>query len=179
MDCDNILRYSDEKDKSYGVAGMAIAVVAYDCEDSLSGISIDASADDCVKFGTEFYFIGNPRLSAKVAWSEILKHFRLGTGLLVANAMSRSYVQHRRPLTAEVQNAIRNFIHKSGAADDVQLGEDEIDAVFDRNIDFFDRLFRMQATHDAAHALAADLIDRRHLSAAETVERLSVMMRYL
>lgn len=179
MDSNNILKYIDERDKSYGVAGMAIAVAAYDCEDSLSAIDMDAEPDRVVEFGSEFYFCGNPRLSAKIAWTEILKQFRLATGLLVANAMSRSYVQHRRRLSSEIENALRGYMHSSGAADDVQLGEDEIDAVFDRNIEFFDRLFQMQPTHDAAHALAADLMDRRRLSAAETVERLAVMMRYL
>ncbi len=179
MDSNNPLRYADERDKSYGVAGMAIAVVAYDCEDALAAIDMDAAPGQCVEFGSEFYFSGNPRLSAKIAWTEILKQFRLATGLLVANAMSRSYVQHRRRLAPDTEKALRSAMHTSGAAEEVQLDEDEIDAVIDRNIEFFDRVFQMKATHDAAHALAADLVARRRLSAAETVDRLAAMMRYL
>lgn len=173
------LRYADERDKSYGVAGMAIAVVAYDCEDALAAVNIDAEADGCIEFGNEFYFYANPRLSAKIAWTELLKQFRLATGLLVANAISRSYVQHRRRLPAENIDAMRRAVHECGQSEDVQLDEDEIDAIFNRNIDFFDNLFQRQVTHDAATTLAADLVSHRRLSAAETLDRLAAMMRYL
>ena len=102
------LKYADERDKSYGIAGMAIAVVAYDSESMLASVSMDAEPGHAVEFGSEFYFSGNPRLSAKIAWTEIIKHFRLATGLLVANAMSRHYVQHRRRLPADGACAAHN-----------------------------------------------------------------------
>ncbi|MDE6161809.1 MAG: hypothetical protein K2F77_09150 [Muribaculaceae bacterium] len=175
----NSLKYSDERDKSYGVAGMAIAVVAYDSEHMLASVSMDAEPGHCVEFGSEFCFNGNPRLSAKIAWTELIKQFRLATGILVANAMSRNYVQHRRRLPSTVVEAINEAIHNSGAAEEVQLDSDEIDAVIESNYEFFNRLFQMQAVHDAAHALAADLVARRTFTAAEVIDRLAPMMRYL
>ncbi|MDE6270560.1 MAG: hypothetical protein K2M12_06885 [Muribaculaceae bacterium] len=179
MDSKNTLRYADERDKSYGVAGMAIAVVAYDREDALAAVDMDADSDHSIEFGNEFYFYANPRMSAKIAWTEILKQFRLATGLLVANAISRSYVQHRRRLAQDTIDAMRDAVRECGLSDDVQLVDEEIDAIFDRNIDFFDSLFQRQATHDAANALAADLMSHRRLSAAETIDRLAGMMRFL
>ena len=179
MENNSPLKYVDERDKSYGVAGMAIAVVAYDSEHMLASVSMDAEPGHCVEFGSEFFFNGNPRLSAKIAWTELIKQFRLATGLLVANAMSRNYVQHRRRLPSAVSDAIHNAIHNSGAADEAQLESDEIDAVLERNYEFFDRLFQMQAVHDAAHALASDLMERRTFTAAEVVDRLAPMMRFL
>lgn len=176
---DNPLKYVDERDKSYGVAGMAIAVVAYDSESMLASVSMDAAPGHSIEFGSEFFFNGNPRLSAKIAWTEILKHFRLATGLLVANAMSRNYVQHRRRLSAEAEKALREAVHTCGADDEAQLDSDEIDAVLERNIEFFDRLFQMQTVHDVTHSLASELVQRRTFTPAEIVDRLASMMRYL
>jgi len=175
----NLLKYADERDKSYGVAGMAIAVVAYDSEDMLASVSMDAEPGRSIEFGSEFFFSGNPRLSAKIAWTEILKHFRLATGLLVANSMSRNYVQHRRRLSADTVAALREAVHNCGAAEELQLETDEIDAVFDRNMEFFDRLFQMSAVHEATHSLASDLVSKRSFTAAEVIDRLSSMMRFL
>ncbi|MDE6137464.1 MAG: hypothetical protein K2F97_08320 [Muribaculaceae bacterium] len=175
----SLLKYKDERDKSYGVAGMAIAVVAYDCEDMLASVSMDADPGHAIEFGSEFYFNGNPRLSAKIAWTELLKQFRLATGLLVANAMSRNYVQHRRRLSFDTEKALREIIHACGAEDETQLDDDEIDAVIERNFEFFNRLFQMQAVHEAAHSLASQLVERRTLTPAEVVDRLASMMRYL
>lgn len=175
----NPLKYTDERDKSYGVAGMAIAVVAYDCEDMLAGISMDAEPGRSIEFGSEFFFNGNPRMSAKIAWTELIKHFRLSAGMLVANAMSRNYVQHRRRLPAEMTEALREAVHNCGAQDEAQLETDEIDAVLQRNMEFFDRLFQMVAVHEATHSLASDLVQRRSFTAAEVVDRLASMMRYL
>ena len=125
---------------------------------------MDAEPGHCIEFGSEFFFNGNPRLSAKIAWTELIKQFRVATGLLVANAMSRNYVQHRRRLS-----------HDTGAP----TGARELDAVLERNFQFFDRLFQMQAVHEAAHSLAAQLVERRTLTPAEVVDRLASMMRYL
>ena len=173
------LRYTDERDKSYGVAGMAIAVVAYDAENMLAEVSMDAEPGHSIRFGSEFFFNGNPRLSAKIAWAELLKQFRVVTGMTVANLMSRNYVQHRRMLSEEVDEALRKVIRDCGADEEAQLDIDEIDAVLDRNMEFFNRLFRMQAVHDATNTLAADLMQHRSLSAAEVADRLAPMLRYL
>lgn len=175
----SLLKYIDERDKSYGVAGMAIAVVAYDCEDMLASVSMDARPGHAIEFGSEFHFNGNPRLSAKIAWTEIIKQFRLATGILVANTMSRNYVQHRRRLSPETQQALRDIVHSCGAADETQLEADEIDAVIERNFEFFNRLFQMQAVHEATHSLASQLVERRTLTPAEVIDRLASMMRYL
>ena len=175
----NILKCIDERDKSYGVAGMAIAVVAYDTEDMLASVSMDAEPGHTIEFGSEFFYNANPRMSAKIAWNELIKHFRLATGLMVANTMSRNYVQHRRRLPDDTARALREAVYNYGADDEAQLEKDEIEAVLQRNIEFFDRLFQMQAVHDATHALAADLVEKRSFSAAEIVDRLASMMRYL
>ena len=37
------LKYIDEEDKSYGIAGMAVAIMVFDGENLLSSISLEAT----------------------------------------------------------------------------------------------------------------------------------------
>ncbi|MDE5594227.1 MAG: hypothetical protein K2I89_01460, partial [Muribaculaceae bacterium] len=104
------LKYTDEKDKSYGLTGMAISMIVLDGEEYLSGMSIDAPVGEGVELSQDFYFIGNPRLSAKIAWNEILKHFQLSAGMVISNVMCRSYVQHRRKLSSELVALLKDLV---------------------------------------------------------------------
>lgn len=61
------LRYINEDEKCYGITGMAIGMVVWNAEDVLASVSLDAPVDEVVEFTNEYYFNGNPRLSAKVA----------------------------------------------------------------------------------------------------------------
>ena len=51
---DSHLRYTDEKDKSYGLAGMAISMVVLDGEEYLDGLSIDAPTGEGIELSQEF-----------------------------------------------------------------------------------------------------------------------------
>ena len=62
------LKYSDDNDRSYGAAGMAIGLVVYDGEDMLASITLDGDPNDMVSMSPDFYFAGNPGVSAKTAW---------------------------------------------------------------------------------------------------------------
>ena len=92
MEC---FKYIDENDRSYGAAGMAIGLVIYDGEDMLASISIDGDPNDMVRLTPDFYFAGNPGVSAKTAWNQILKNYNLGISMLMANVLCRHLVARR------------------------------------------------------------------------------------
>lgn len=166
------LRYTDEKDKSYGLAGMAISIVALDGEEYLSGMSIDAPVGEGVELSQDFYFIGNPRLSAKIAWNELLKHFQLSSGMVISNVMCRNYVQHRRKLTSELIEALKEYVREE-AKENCSLDEDESEALFEKSLRYFDRLFSYSRVHDIAHEFADTIIKQRRMSSREILEQLS------
>ncbi|MDE6285573.1 MAG: hypothetical protein K2L99_01085 [Muribaculaceae bacterium] len=60
------LRYTSDADKSYGVAGMAIAVVAYDAQDALANVTIDTDggSSDPLTFNPGFHYTPHQRMSA-------------------------------------------------------------------------------------------------------------------
>ena len=65
------LSYRNENDRCYGAAGMAIGLVVFDGEDMLAGISLDAPAHAMMEMNQDFFFTGNPSLSAKAAWNRV------------------------------------------------------------------------------------------------------------
>lgn len=171
---DDKLKYVDERDKSYGMAGMAISMMMLDGENYLEAMTLDAPAGDSVEFSHDFYFIGNPRMSAKIAWNEILKHFQISSGMVIANMMCRNYVQHRHKLPTDIIESLRAFV-RDEAEEDCQLERDEADAIFEKNYNYFDRLFTYSQVHQAAHDLAAALVRQRRMSALEIIEQLRVL----
>ena len=166
------LSYIDEKDKSYGLAGMAISLVALDGEEFLNGMSIDAPVGEGVDLSQNFYFIGNPRFSAKIAWNEMLKHLQLSSGMVISNVRCRNYVQHRHKLSSELIEALKEFIREE-AKENCSLDEDERDMLFEKSLRYFARLFSYSRVHDIAHEFAETIVKQRRLSSREIIEQLS------
>ena len=85
------LRYTDETDRCYGAAGMAISLVVFDGEDILSAISLDGpEGSQTMTLAPEFFFAGNPGVSAKTAWRQILKNYNLGIAMVTANLLCKN-----------------------------------------------------------------------------------------
>ena len=165
------LRYTDEKDKSYGLTGMAISMVVLDGEEYLNGLSIDAPTGEGIELSQEFYFVGNPRLSAKTAWNEMLKHFQLASGMVISNVMCRNYVQHCRKLSKDIIEELKIFMRDEAQAN-CSLEDDEIDMIFDKTLGYFDRLFSYSHVHDIANEFAGTIVRQRQMTSQEIVEQL-------
>lgn len=171
---ENVLKYVDEDDRAYGVAGMTIALVLWDGEPYLSAVSIDNPVGQSIEFNPNFGFAGNPRLMASLAWREHIKQFELTAAMVIANAMCRSYVRASAAMTAATGKALREFVRNEGR-ESCSLEEDETDILYNKTHRYLDRVF----THAAVTSLARDLADtlrtRRRLSASEVFEILSVL----
>lgn len=165
------LKYVDERDKSFGIAGMAISIVALDGEQYLESLSIDAPLGHSVELSEDFYFTGNPRLSAKIAWNEMLRHFRISSGMLISNAVCRNYVQHRRKLSKEIVELLKSTISQV-AIDSCSLEQDECDDLFEKDFAYFDNLFSYARVHEIATQFADEIVRKRSMSAPEIIEQL-------
>lgn len=164
-------KYKDERDKSFGIAGMAISVVALDGEDYIDSISIDTPDGHSFTFSNDFFFINNPRFSAKIAWNEMLKQFQLTSAMLLTNLICRSYVQHRRKLSHETIESLREFVRSYGD-EYFSLEKDEADNIFDKSLSYFDRIFSYSQVHEIASDFADTLIDQRQMSVREMASHL-------
>lgn len=167
-----ILKYSDDNDRSYGAAGMAIGLVVYDGEDMLSSISIDGDPNEMVSLSPDFYFAGNPGVSAKTAWNQILKNYNLGIAMLMSNLLCRNLVMRRMNISDEMRKFLHSLAMEEGH-DSCSLEEDEIERLFNKNLSYLTRVFSHHGVQSVAHDFAAQLLSRRSLSRLDVMEQLA------
>lgn len=163
------IKYIDETDRCYGLTGMAMGIVIWDREDLLTAINLDAGPDSMMEFSPYYYFAGNPRMSARFAWNQIVDHYRLSIGLLMANVLCRSYVHDRKQIGRETLDLIRGYVAEEGRAT-CSLDDDEIDAIFENTLNYLHRLFSHAGVQRVATEFATDLQRRRHMTVGEVIE---------
>lgn len=168
------LKYIDEEDKCYGVTGMAVAIMVWDGEKLLSSISLDAPANETMKFTSEFYFSGNPRLSAKFAWNKILEHYQLSIGMLIANLMCRNVVLRQTQISNELRSLAYKYILEEGQ-EICSLEADEIKLLFDKSYNYLKNIFNHPSVQNIISEFALKLRQQRNLSQKEVIENLQTL----
>lgn len=169
------LRYIDEADRCYGAAGMAISLAVFDGEDILTAISLDGpEGTRTMTLAPEFFFAGNPGISAKTAWRQILKNYNLGIAMVTANLLCRYLVKRHAGLPDDVRRELHSLALDEGH-DACQLDDDEIDAIFDKNLNYLTRVFSHRGVHSVAHDFASTLQSRRTLSRLDVLEILQAL----
>ena len=166
------LKYKDESDRSLGLSGMAIAIYACDGERFLAGIDVDAPSGNGLALTQEFSFDGNPCLSAKLAWKEMIRQYELATAMLIGNAMCRWYVGRGKRLDSTVERAMRSLVDDEGRRT-CELDVDETHRLYEKTFMFLERLFTHAVVADTARRFASTLRERRSLSAAEILDLLA------
>lgn len=157
--------YRDERDKSYGLSGMALAMYADDACHMLQAVSLD-SPDAQIAFTPDFFFSSNPRYSAKIAWSEMLKQFRTLNLLIVSNVLSRHILLHRQAVTSTLLSDMLSLVKAEGR-DECQLEDDEIERVFSKACSDMRQILATPRVAAVLAHLADTLIERRALSGTD------------
>lgn len=166
---DSLLKYTDETDKSLGIAGMAISLIACDSEDYLASVSLE-EGEEAIAMASEFFFNGNPSVSAKIAWNEMLKQYQITTAMLIGNIMCRALVAGHSPKN-KILDLVHDIVKREGAAQ-CSLEDDEIENVYRKNFSYYNRLFKHPAVQDIARDFATTLRMARRMTAGEVVENL-------
>ena len=157
------MKYRDELDKSYGVAGMALGLSVLDADNLFTAVTLDAEGPGCIQFTPEFFFAGNPRLSPRGAWQYIVGHYRISVGLAVANALCRRMVLDNEQVDDQLRDDLFNAAYEDGR-DFCQLERDEVEPIFDEAFDNMARLFGNSQVRKAMDVFADALQRRRTLS---------------
>lgn len=176
MDDRHPLRYRDETDRAYGIAGMAISLVLWDGEPYLASLSLDNPVGSSIEFTPIFGFNGNPRLTASLAWRELLKQFELSVAMIMGNVICRSYLGSSTSLSADKTSALRDVVRSEGK-EFCSLDDDESDIVYNKTYRYLDRVFSHSGVSGLVEELAGSLKLRRRLSASEVFEILSALNR--
>ena len=171
------MKYRDELDKSYGIAGMALGLSVFDAADLFTSITLDGNSEGAIKFTPEFFFAGNPRLSPRGAWQYILGHYRVSVGLAVANALCRRMVLDNERADEQLRDQLFDAACADGK-DYCQLERDEVQPIFDEAFDNMLRLFADSRVRKAMDTFADALQQRRtlsHIDVADILQQLHLV----
>lgn len=166
------LKYTDESDKCYGITGMAIGLVIWNAEDMMAAVNLDAEPADMIEFVPEYYFCGNPRISAKNSWNHVLQHYQASMGMLIGNVMCRSYVLRGTHPSKEARAKLLICLDQEGRSA-CALESDEIERVFDRSFSYLEKVFNHPGVHSIANDFANLLREQRRMSRSDVMECLS------
>lgn len=169
-----MLEYKNDDDKCYGATGMAISLVVLDGDSLLSAIDVDSEHRNIMELSEDYYFCGNPGLSARHAWGAILKNFDFTASMAIGNLLCRSLVLDRCQLSAERKSYLHDKVVEE-AAESCSLDEDEAEALFNKRYTYFVRVFSHQGVQSLVHDFAANLRRRRRLTHSEVLEGLRAL----
>lgn len=172
-----VMKYRDELDKSYGVAGMVLGLSVLDAADLFTAVTLDGEGAGCIQFTPEFFFAGNPRLSPRGSWQYILGHYRITVGLAIANALCRRMVLDNEHADQRLREQLFDVACDDGR-DYCQLERDEVQPIFDEAFNNMKRLFADQRVRKAMDYFADALQQRRtlsHIDVTDILQQLNLM----
>ncbi|MDE6782134.1 MAG: hypothetical protein K2J17_00280 [Paramuribaculum sp.] len=166
--------YTDSADRCYGATGMAIALVIFDGEEKLASIDIDREPRDVVELTEESFFSGNPSMSAKHAWHQILSNFNLQMAMLMGNVMCRSILLRHVDVDADTRSALLSLLVDEGYGS-CSLEEDETTHLFNKNYGYLHRVFSHYGVQTIAHDFAAELGRCHSMTRGDIIEKLQAL----
>lgn len=168
------LSYRNDTDRCYGAAGMAIGLVVMDGEEMLDGIDVDAEPHEIMEMNQDFFFSGNPSVSAKTAWNRMLRNFNLMTSMMIGNVMCRRMVLDRTELENEMLAALHARLMQE-ADECCSLEQDEAERLFNKDYTYLHQVFLHRGVQQVARDFAAKIERERRFTRAEMLEELRAL----
>ncbi|MDE6273398.1 MAG: hypothetical protein K2M31_10390 [Muribaculaceae bacterium] len=167
------LSYSNEDDRAYGLAGMAISLAGLNAIDRVVDISLDSDGP-MVNFSQEYYYSLNPVISPKSVWENLMNNFHITASMVIGNVMARSLVRLHEDLPSEIERQVYAEIEAEGE-DTCGLEKDEIETFYRRLLTHHRRIFANPRLHPAISELAGIISRRRRLSGLELREEMEYL----
>ena len=169
------IKYTDETDKIFGLAGMAISLMVWDADALLGHVYVAARPDYALHLAPELDL--SPPASFEAMWTHNLRRFEIVSAMLVANVACRHLVnRHVGSLPADVDSALRRFIIEEGESL-CQLQEDESLRAYSKAMNYCRRLFTHNAVASMASQFSQLILERRRLSSSEIFQFLEPLAR--
>lgn len=168
------MKYRDEKDKCYGIVGMAIGLNIWDAEDLYTGIELDAKGFDCINFTYDYYFSGSPSISPKNSLQHQLKIFKIMMGITLSNVMCRSIVGNRSKMENSDKNKLLDIFSEQGN-EDFALTTNECTAIFNKTYNYLFNLYTHSQVQNMVDDFAKVLHEKRRMTAYEVADALDLL----
>lgn len=167
------LAYRSEEDRSYGLAGMTIALATLDAIDNVVRINLD-SEGPMVLFTNEFFWGNSQAASPKAYWHTLIRNFQITASLALYNVLSRCMVRERGADPTAMLDALMPVIISEGM-DVCSLEEDEAHNLYNNSLMQARRTFGNPRLHPYVDRLADLLAHRRTLTGREIAEELHAL----
>lgn len=161
MDSADSLKYKDDTDRSYGVAGMALAAFILDYEKYITSVSVERSGIDAVEFSPDFYMTACESISPKASWAHCIEQYQIISSMLISNVMCRSMVRNHMEVEMSHHDAMLDSLYDF--AKECQLDTDEAEELFDKHYQYLNRAYHNSRVHVAAQRLVDELSSRHTL----------------
>lgn len=167
------LKYSNEDDRAYGLAGMTISLASLDAIDRIVEISIDGDGP-MITFSQEYYYSLSPAVSPKSVWENLIRNYHITSSMVLANVMSRSLVRLGEEVPKDVMQRIYDEIEAEGE-ETCGLEKDEVKTFYQGLLSRTRRIFANPRLHPAIEDLARTISRRRRLSGLEIRDELNFL----
>lgn len=174
IDIDQKFKYADERDKCYGLAGIAISLNVWDGHHAIRQITIDGP--ESISFAPEADVCNNPRMSAKIAWNDQLRQYQLLMGMALSNLMSRAIVLRHAQIARDMRDRFLAIATADGQAY-CALEPDETEVIFNKTYQYLNSLYSNAQVINAVRQFAETLQSRRTMTATEVEEELARCLR--
>lgn len=171
MNSKELLKYKDDTDRCYGVAGMALAAFILDYEKYISSVSIDRHDIESVEFTPDFFITAPENISAKTSWQHTLNQYRIIISMMISNVMCRSMVRERMEVERARHDAMISMLHDYTRQ--CQLEDDEAEQLFDQHFDYLNRAYHNSQLHAVARRVVDELSSRHILYHSDLTDLLS------
>lgn len=156
----------DERVKSLGVAGMALALDVWEADGWYSGVTLDAEGLECVEFTPQYFFSESPAVSPKAAFRHELKAFEMAMGLAISNLMSRTVIGRGASLTRRDRERLLDTFAEEGR-EELSLNSGETSRLFGKAFDFLEQIYANTTVRQMVEQVATALQRERHLSSLQ------------
>lgn len=169
----SVLHYRNERDRSFGLAGMTLALATLEAMDDVISVSLD-SAGPMVLFSDDFYRGISQAASAKAHWQTLMRNYQITTSLALANVLARCLTNEHAADSAAMLEALYPVVEDEGKAV-CSLEEDEIRSFYDNSLMQARRTFGNPRLRPYLERLVDVLKQRRTLSGREIAEELHAL----
>lgn len=168
------MRYRDEDDKCYGIAGMAIGLAIFEAQDMFTGVTLDGDGLDCIIFVPQYYVSGNPAIPAVSAWQDVYQRYQVTMGLTIADTLCRKMLHDKGVVDKKLRKALLDAACEEGMAS-CQLENDEVENIFDKSFQYLLQAFKNSQVRNVIEELVAKLKERRSMSSCDIMDVLRAL----
>ena len=165
------MKYRDEIDKCYGIAGMSVALAILDAEDLLIGITLEGEGLDCINMVPQFYSVGNPLLSPASVWQDVFQRFQITLGMTIADSMCRKMLHDNGVVDKKLRQSLLDAACEEGKLS-CQLESDEVEHIFDKYFKYMLQTFKNRYVQEVITSMVDTIKERRSLSSCDVLEML-------